>query len=32
MISSTLWGVTCLIDLDKLDTALRALEDAAKQD
>ncbi len=32
MISSTLWGVTCLIDLAKLDPALRALEDAAKQD
>jgi aspartate kinase len=32
MISSTLWGVTCLIDLAKLDKALRALEDAAEHD
>jgi aspartate kinase len=30
MISSTLWGVTCLIDMSKLEAALTALEEAAQ--
>ena len=30
MISSTLWGVTCLIDVSKLEPALAALEEAAQ--
>ncbi len=31
MISSTLWGVTCLIELERLDQALRALEGVSRE-